>query len=46
VDRRLSAILNEDEFGIISSGDVVVVEATGSTEQRLRILEGALTSSL
>ena len=46
VDRRLSAILNEDEFGIISSCGVVVVEATGSTKQRLHTLEGALTSSL
>ena len=44
VDRRLSAIFREDEFGIISSCDVLVVEATGSTKQRLRILEQALTS--
>jgi len=41
VDRRLSAIFREDEFGIISSCDVVVVEAMGSTKQRLRILEEA-----
>ena len=45
VDRRLNAIFNEDEFGIISSCNVVVVEATGSIEQRLRILEKALASS-
>lgn len=45
VDRRLSAILNKDEFEIISSSDVVVIEATGSTKQRLRILEEALTSN-
>ena len=36
VDRRLSAIYNEDEFGIVSASNVEVVEATGSTEQRLR----------
>jgi len=41
VDRRLSAIFREDEFGIIGSCDVVVVEAMGSTKQRLRILEEA-----
>jgi len=41
VDRRLSAIFREDKFGIISSSDVVVVEAMGSTKQRLRILEEA-----
>jgi len=44
VDRRLSAIFREDEFGIISSCGVLVVEATGTTKQRLRILEEALTS--
>jgi len=36
VDRRLNAILLDDELGIIS---VPVVEATGSTAQRLRIIE-------
>jgi predicted ATPase len=41
VDRRLSAIFREDEFGIVSSCDVVVIEATGSTKERLRILEAA-----
>ena len=45
VDRRLSAVFREDEFGIISSSDVIVIEATGSTKQRLRILEEALTSN-
>ena len=41
VDRRLRAILNDDDFGIIDSSDLVVVEASGSTAQRLRILEEA-----
>lgn len=43
VDRRLSAILNDDDFGIIDSSDIVVVEANGSITERLRILEEALT---
>lgn len=42
VDRRLSAILNDDEFGIIDSSGVVVVEAKGSITQRLHILEEAI----
>ena len=46
VDRRLSAILIDDEFGIIGSSNVVVVEANGSIAQRLRTLEEALTSSV
>ena len=45
VDRRLSAILSDDEFGIISGTNVVVVEARGSTTRRLRILEQALKPS-
>lgn len=43
VDLRLSAILNDDDFGIIDSSEVVVVEAEGSTTQRLRTLDEALT---
>lgn len=43
VDRRLSAIFNEDEFGIVSSCNVVVIEARGSVTKRLRTLERALT---
>jgi hypothetical protein len=39
VDRRLNAILLDDELGIIN---IPVVEARGSTPQRLRILEKAL----
>lgn len=36
VDRRLHAIYYEDDYGIISGSGVEVIEATGSTEQRLR----------
>lgn len=36
VDRRLSAIYREDEFGIVSAAGIEVAEAIGSTEQRLR----------
>jgi len=36
VDRRLSAIYREDEFGIVSTIGIEVVEAIGSTAQRLR----------
>ena len=39
VDRRLNTMLLDDELGIISTR---VVEARGSTEQRLRILEDAI----
>ena len=38
-DRKLRSILLDDEFGMI---DVPVVEASGSTEQRLRILQTAI----
>lgn len=41
VDRRLSAIFFDDEFGIVSSSNAAIVEATGSTAQRLRIVEAA-----
>jgi predicted ATPase len=44
VDRRLSAIFRENKFGLISSSGAVVVEATGSTVQRLRIVEDAMKS--
>lgn len=36
VDRRLSAIYREDEFGIVSTTGVEILEAIGSTEERLR----------
>jgi broad-specificity NMP kinase len=41
VDRRLNAMLLDDELGIISTH---VVESKGSTAQRLRILENAMQS--
>lgn len=41
VDRRMSKMLLDDELGIISTP---VVIANGSTAQRLRILENAITS--
>ena len=42
VDRRLSAIYREDELGIIASSNLIVIEASGPVEKRLRILESAL----
>ena len=39
VDRQLNAILLDDDFGIIN---LPVVEATGSTVQRLRIIQEAM----
>lgn len=46
VDFRLNAIFGDDEFGIVSSGGVTIVEARGSTAQRLRMLEAAMESHL
>lgn len=45
VDRRLSAIFREDEFGVLSSCSAAIVEASGSTTQRLRIIESHLVQS-
>lgn len=42
VDHRLSAIFRDNEFDIVTN-DVVVVEAQGSTAQRLQIVEEAMT---
>jgi hypothetical protein len=42
VDRKLSAIYREDECGIMSSTNANVVEAEGSTAQRLRVIEQLL----
>ena len=39
VDRRLSSIFRDDEFGITSSTNAIVVEAQGPTDHRLRTLE-------
>lgn len=38
VDRKLSSIFREDEFGITSSTKATVVEAVGPTDHRLRTL--------
>jgi AAA domain len=45
VDDRLSSIFSGDEFDVVSSGRVAVVEARGSTTQRLQVLEDAIKSS-
>lgn len=42
VDRRLGAIYREDEFEIVGATDVAIVEACGSTPQRLLIVETAM----
>ena len=42
VDRKLSSILRDDELGIMSSTNASIVEAEGSTAQRLRVLEQLL----
>ena len=42
VDRRLNAIYNEDDLGIISASNLAIVEATGPIEKRLRTVEAAI----
>ena len=42
VDRRLNAIYNEDDLGIISATRLKIIEATGPIERRLRTLEAAM----
>jgi len=42
VDARLEGILLDDDFGLLSGTRPWVVEAVGTTSQRLRTLEGAL----
>jgi len=42
VDCRLVSIFSDDEFNLFTSGSPVVLEAMGSTQRRLRLLEGAL----
>lgn len=44
VDRRLNAIYCEDEYTIISASGTEVIEARGSTEQRLRSITASLPS--
>lgn len=45
VDRRLSAIFRDDEFNVLNSCTAAIVEANGSTAQRLRIIESHLVQS-
>ena len=45
VDRRLSAILRDDEFGIFSSCSAAIIEVSGSTAQRLRVIESHICQS-
>ena len=42
VDRRLSAIFREDAFGLLSACHARIIEASGSTAQRLRLIESHL----
>lgn len=42
VNGRLVGIFNDDDLNLFSSHSPVVLEAMGSTAQRLRMLEGAL----
>jgi len=39
VDHRLSSIFRDDEFGIVSSTNAIIVEAEGPTDHRLHTLE-------
>lgn len=43
VDARLVAIFGDDEFGVVSSDGPAIVEVRGTREQRLRMLEDAMT---
>lgn len=43
VDRRLSRIFREDEFSIISANHAIVIEAEGSTQQRLQTIARSIT---
>ena len=44
VDRRLSAIYSADDFGVLSSCSPRIIEASGSTAQRLRVIESHLST--
>jgi hypothetical protein len=45
VDRRLSAIFRDDEFGVLSLCSATIIEASGSTSQRLRVIESYISQS-
>lgn len=42
VNHRLAGIYGDDDFNLFTSGRPVIIEAMGSTAQRLRMLESAL----
>lgn len=46
VECRLSSIFRDDEFGIMSSANSTVVEAEGTTSQRLHALETAISLNI
>jgi len=46
VNSRLAGIYNDDDFNLFASHGPVVLEAMGSTAQRLRMLEKALGGQL
>jgi hypothetical protein len=46
VDRRLSSIFRDDEFGIMSSANTTVIEAVGPPAHRLHTLETAILMNI
>ena len=46
VNRRLEGIFNDDDYNLFTSHSPEVLEAKGSTAQRLRMLESALRAQL
>jgi predicted ATPase len=45
VDHRLSAIFRDNEFDVLTSCAATIIEATGSTARRLRILKSHICQS-
>ena len=46
VDERLESILIEDELGWFSSNHPIVLQASGTTAQRVQAIEGAISHAL
>ena len=46
VDCRLVSILNDHDFNLLTTDRPLIVEAMGSTAERMRALESALTESM
>jgi len=46
VDRGLSSIFRDDEFGIMSSTNAIIIEAEGPTDHGLRTLETAISMNI